>query len=257
MTVKSVNDTSGSNGLVPTFLVFGAYPKISSSSPLSPTISARSVAIRKAMKEVKHIHAKRQVKDARRMRNGPNVGKILQLSLNENVLVWREKDSWTGPFKILAIDGDTCTVDLPHGLTNFRSTVVKPYYTDDYAEIPTDKNSHSDSEPIDLDEDEWTPHNEVADTPKRGRGRPEGSRNKTGLPTIYLNTSNTHPKSMVYHAATLSAKEQYELNLSLQLRKEGKILTPGNPFEASDKAEIDALIANNVFQFEKFDSTKH
>ncbi|KAI0993089.1 hypothetical protein K3495_g15096 [Podosphaera aphanis] len=62
---------------------------------------------------------------------------------------------------------------------------------------------------------------------------------------------------MVYHAAKLSAKEQYDLNLSLQLRKEGKILTPGNPFEASDKAEIDALIANNVFQFEKFDPTKH
>ncbi|KAI0993088.1 hypothetical protein K3495_g15095 [Podosphaera aphanis] len=165
MAVKSVNDTSGPNGLVPTLLVLGAYPKISSSSPPSPTISARSVAIRKAMKEVKHIHAKRQVKDALRMRNGPNVGKTLQLSLNDDVLVWREKDNWTGPFKILSIDGDT---------------LVKPYYTDDHAEIPTDKNSHSDSETIDLDEDEWTPHNEVADPLKRGRGRSKGSRNKTG-----------------------------------------------------------------------------
>ncbi|KAI0995993.1 hypothetical protein K3495_g12188 [Podosphaera aphanis] len=170
---------------------------------------------------------------------------------------WREKDDWIGPLKILALDGDICTVDLPHGPTNFRSAVVKPYYKDDHAEIPTDKNSHGDSEPIDLDEDEWTPHNEVADPPKRGRGRSKGSRNKTGLPTIHLNTLNTHPKSMVYYAAMLSAKEKHDLNLSLQLRKEGKVLTPGNPFEASEKAEINALIANNIFQFVKFDPTKY
>lgn len=62
---------------------------------------------------------------------------------------------------------------------------------------------------------------------------------------------------MVYHATILSAREQYDLNLSLHLRKEGKILTPGNPFEASDKTEIDALIAFNLFQSENFNPAKH
>lgn len=170
MAIKSINETSGPNELVPTLLVFGAYPKISSSSPPSPTISARSVAIRKAMKEVGQIHAKRQVKDALRMRNRPNISKTLQLSPNDDVLVWGENYNWTEPFKLLTIDSDTCRVKLPHGPSNFRSTVVKPYYTDDHTDTPTDKNSNSDSELIDHEEDKWNPLNEVADPPRRRRG---------------------------------------------------------------------------------------
>ena len=37
MAVKAVNDTTGPNGLVPTLLVYGAYPRIS--NPDSPTLS--------------------------------------------------------------------------------------------------------------------------------------------------------------------------------------------------------------------------
>lgn len=38
MAVKAVNDTAGSDDMVPTFLVFGAYPKINSTDPPHPTI---------------------------------------------------------------------------------------------------------------------------------------------------------------------------------------------------------------------------
>ena len=62
------------------------------------------------------------------MRNGPSTKATLNLPLQSDVRVWREKDGWTGPFKLLATDGETCTIDMPHGPTNFRSTVVKPYY---------------------------------------------------------------------------------------------------------------------------------
>lgn len=65
--------------------------------------------------------------------------------------------------------------------------MAKPYYIDDHADISTDKNSHSDSEPIDYEGDEWTPLNEVADTLRRGRGWPKCSRNKTSLTIIQLN----------------------------------------------------------------------
>ncbi|KAF1934529.1 hypothetical protein EJ02DRAFT_471813, partial [Clathrospora elynae] len=38
MAVKAVNDTAGPDGLVPTLLVFGAYPRISMDSPPSPSM---------------------------------------------------------------------------------------------------------------------------------------------------------------------------------------------------------------------------
>jgi hypothetical protein len=38
MAVKAVNDTAGPNGLVPTLLVYGAYPRISNLGPPTPSI---------------------------------------------------------------------------------------------------------------------------------------------------------------------------------------------------------------------------
>src|SRR6266436_3190516 len=44
--------------------------------------------------------------------------------------------------------------------------------------------------------------------------------------------------------------------LRMELRKEGRITTLGAPFQASDKQEIDSLIARGVFKFKKYDPTK-
>ena len=38
MAVKAVNDSAGPDGLVPTLLVFSAYPRITNDSLLSPSI---------------------------------------------------------------------------------------------------------------------------------------------------------------------------------------------------------------------------
>jgi hypothetical protein len=61
MAVKAVNDSAGLNGLVPTLLVFGAYPQLTEMDPSSPLVVRRAEAIRAAMKEVQRIHAKRKV----------------------------------------------------------------------------------------------------------------------------------------------------------------------------------------------------
>jgi hypothetical protein len=50
--VKAVNNTAGSNGLIPILLVFGTFPRISHESPLLPSITARGEAMRKAMAEI-------------------------------------------------------------------------------------------------------------------------------------------------------------------------------------------------------------
>ncbi|KAI0990852.1 hypothetical protein K3495_g17335, partial [Podosphaera aphanis] len=55
----------------------------------------------------------------------------------------------------------------------------------------------------------------------------------------------------------LSTKEKADLELSIKLRDEGIINTPGKPFELSDREEFESLIKNGVIKLEKFDQTKH
>jgi hypothetical protein len=132
MAVKAVNDTAGPDGLVPTLLVFGAYPRMTAESPPSPSIVRRSEAIQKAMKALRKLTAERQVADALNTRNGPATADMLALPLQSEVLVWRESDGWNGPYKVASIDGHNVTVDMVNGPATFRSTVVKPYYRPDH-----------------------------------------------------------------------------------------------------------------------------
>ena len=58
MAVKAVNDTAGPDGLVPTLLVYGAYPRMSNLGPPAPSITERAAIIRKAMAEIVKLQAK-------------------------------------------------------------------------------------------------------------------------------------------------------------------------------------------------------
>lgn len=93
MAVKAVNDTAGPDGLVPTLLVFGAYSQIHGIDPPVSTIIQRAATIEKAMKQGRKIQAENQVIDALNTRNGPLVNLIHDLSLNSDVLVWREANA--------------------------------------------------------------------------------------------------------------------------------------------------------------------
>ena len=42
--------------------------------------------------------------------------------------MWRKSSNWTGPYRLLAIENETCYVQLPSGLTRFKSLSVKPYF---------------------------------------------------------------------------------------------------------------------------------
>ena len=90
MSIKALNNTAGPDGLVPTILVFGAFPRMIEADASSPTLTQRAAAIKKVIIEVKKIRAERQVKYALRMRNGPDISEIQKLPLNSHVLVWRE-----------------------------------------------------------------------------------------------------------------------------------------------------------------------
>ncbi|POS85440.1 hypothetical protein EPUL_003831 [Erysiphe pulchra] len=130
MAVKAVNDTAGPDSLVPTLLVFGAYPRMIESDPPTPSIFERAAAIKSAMKEVRKICAKEKVRNALKMRNGPITSELKDVLPNEKVLVWRENKEWTGPYKLIRIEGEDCVVQVGDHMPTFRSTSVKPYYSD-------------------------------------------------------------------------------------------------------------------------------
>jgi hypothetical protein len=96
MAVKAIKNSASPDGLVPTLLVFGAYPYITNNLPPSPPITQQAEAICKAIKEVRCFYTSRQVKDALVIRNGPNVLPTLSLPIQSDMYVWREKDGWTG-----------------------------------------------------------------------------------------------------------------------------------------------------------------
>jgi hypothetical protein len=56
---KAINDTAGPDGLVPTLLVFGAYPRMVESDAPSITVTQRAIVIKKAMVEVQKLRAER------------------------------------------------------------------------------------------------------------------------------------------------------------------------------------------------------
>jgi hypothetical protein len=92
MTFKALNDSVEFNELIFTLLVFEAYSRMIEMNALSSTIIQRFIAMRKAMNEVRKSIAARQVNDALNIRNDSFSILIHALSLNSDVLVYREKN---------------------------------------------------------------------------------------------------------------------------------------------------------------------
>jgi hypothetical protein len=59
MTFKAINDTAGPNGLILTLLVFGAYLRIAESDALSPIITQRANAIKRAIEAIYKLLSER------------------------------------------------------------------------------------------------------------------------------------------------------------------------------------------------------
>src|SRR5271155_1799902 len=177
MAFRAINDTAGPDGLVPTLLVFGAYPRMVESDAPSPSVTQRANAIKKAMVEIQKLRAERQVADALNMRNGPKTDAVHGLPPNSPVLVWREGNTgqaghWDGPYNLLTVEGETCTVKLPSGPTSFRSTVVKPYLQPESIEANPEIDPKPQESEIDRTAQPPVEPRPQLPQPKRGRGRP-------------------------------------------------------------------------------------
>jgi hypothetical protein len=250
MAVKAVNDTAGPNGLVPTLLVFGAYPRMTRSSAPSASMIKRAEAVQTAMTELKHLNAKRQIKDALTMKNGPNTASILNLPLQSDVRVWRERRGWMGPYKLLDIDRETCTIDMPYGPTKFRSTVVKPFYIEELPEVDKEQQN----EPQQNNQPETDIERKIRAT-RPMVIIPNRSVRQLEAQSEHFLTSVREDQQITM--AFITKKEESDLELAKDLRQKGVITIPGQPFQESQQREIDGLIARGVFEFVRYNPNVH
>jgi hypothetical protein len=55
MAFKAINDSAGPDGIVPTLIVYGTYPRMAENNAPSPSISQRSATLKKAIEEVRKL----------------------------------------------------------------------------------------------------------------------------------------------------------------------------------------------------------
>jgi hypothetical protein len=88
--IKAVNNTAGPDSLVSTLLVFSPYLQITITNTPSLTVTEHSKAITKAIKQIVKLHVKKQVTNALKQQNGPNINNTLNVLINKNVLVYKK-----------------------------------------------------------------------------------------------------------------------------------------------------------------------
>ena len=59
MAFKTINDFTGPNGLIPTLLIFGAYPCIVEFDAFYPIVIKRAAALKTAIEKIKKLKAER------------------------------------------------------------------------------------------------------------------------------------------------------------------------------------------------------
>ena len=87
MVFKAFNNTAGPDSLVPTLLVFGAYPRIAKLDAPLPIVTQYANAVKKAIIKIYKLRAEQQVANVLNMRNGPKTDTIYNLPPNLLVLV--------------------------------------------------------------------------------------------------------------------------------------------------------------------------
>lgn len=121
--------------------MYGALPHPGLPADMStPSRSHRAFPLRKAPEEMSKIFARKQVNAAVRERNGPDTSDTHSTPFYSHLLVYRpEKDMWEGPFTLLDIHGEVCTVllPLPSVPSKFRTTIVKLHILDGNTDIET------------------------------------------------------------------------------------------------------------------------
>lgn len=268
MAFKAINDSVGPNGLVPTLLVFGAFPRMSAEGAPTATIAERAAAVRSAMDEIKRLRSTRQVRSGLAQRNGPITAHLHNLPLNSEVLAWRDGKGWVKGV-LVGMDGEMCQVNVDGHISNLRSTAIKPLQ-DPLPPIGEEKELEVEEAPL-QNEGETAPNAEVEQQPPRRSVRfqsrqqqapyefpqietspdaevpedtivvqmPDASLKNEVIEALFTESFADTQKVMVY----ITEKEERAREKSLELRARGIINTPGGQFVFSRRKEMDGLLA--------------
>jgi hypothetical protein len=128
---KAINETIGTDGIVPTLLVYGSMPR-SRAAGLDARLQPNSERFRcmaTARAEYTRIVNNQRVQQLLRTRVPPAADR--QLHIGQHVFVWREKErKYCGPFAILNLSNDgthvTLNVDRGHRSGVFSADCVRP-----------------------------------------------------------------------------------------------------------------------------------
>ncbi|KAI1002382.1 hypothetical protein K3495_g5815 [Podosphaera aphanis] len=99
---------------------------------------------------------------------------------------------WDGPFKLLNVEGETCTINLPYGPTRFRSTSVKHYLI--HQNIPNTINTNKEISSA----SEISPNNGLT-IASETTPSPSPSTNSQPLPTIQSSTVSETSHQYISH----------------------------------------------------------
>ena len=127
-----------------------------------------------------------------------------------------------------------------YGEANFRTTVVKPFYTE---ESP---------KPIEI-------VSEARQEASTQEATPSRTMPVVAIPRKSLRQLQAEAAASIENIpqAFLLKKEEQDLDLSCIMQASRLIKTSGLPFEVLIKTEIDLLIDRGVFEFVQFDPAKY
>lgn len=116
---------------MPTFLVFGAFPRLElPTDTLAFSKFKRATALKKAALAMSKIFASRQVWKALKTKNKPDGVNAYRTQIGFPIFVYRpEKDMWEGPCSLLNTSGEGITIWTSKERTKFCSTVIKQHRT--------------------------------------------------------------------------------------------------------------------------------
>lgn len=113
LSVKSMNDTMGPHGLVPSLLVFGILPRFPISNTGLPDQRDRMKAMQVARAEMETYVAEERIKLA--IRKNIPASALYNFTAGDLVLIYRELGkntaNWTGPYKILRVEDKNIFID--------------------------------------------------------------------------------------------------------------------------------------------------
>lgn len=133
MEIKGCNDTAGPNGLVSTFLVFGAMPALPNTNTRNPQQKERMKALRTAREEMAQIAAEQRILRVLKSKVPP--ASRCSLNPGELLRVYHEKERrWLGPVHIVKIEGKSVFVSDTKKVVKFNAIQLMPLAINHVAE---------------------------------------------------------------------------------------------------------------------------